>query len=311
MTQSPGAPGALNWARLMVLGFVWGSAFLAMDVALLGFPPLWVAAGRCAGAAVVLVATSPLWGEPTWRALGQAGRPVVPFVVLVGILATALPLALLAWGLQHVPSAFAGVAMGAVPLLLLPLAWLFLPEEGIGPRRVLGLVSGFVGLAILIGGGIFEEAGPLTTLGRLACVSAAFCYAVGSVLTRRAPPVSPTAFATGAIVVAAILLVPLAWAVEGPPPLAAPGPLAALLYTALFPTALCFVLRVQVIRSAGSIFMSLVSYLVPVWAVIFGVVLGGERLSGRFFLALALILGGIAISQSRSLARALKARARA
>jgi len=192
--------------------------------------------------------------------------------------------------------------MGAVPLLLLPLAWAFLPEEGIGPRRILGLASGFVGLAILIGGGVFEATSPLTPWGRIACVGAAFCYAVGSIVTRRAPAVSPVAFATGSIALGALILVPLAWALDGPP--GWPGPRAglAILYSALFPTALCFVLRVQVIRSAGSVFMSLVSYLVPVWAVIFGLWLGSEALSGRFFAALALILAGIAISQSRALA---------
>jgi len=100
MTTPLPAPGPANWARIMVLGMVWGSAFIAMAVALEGLTPLWVAAGRCAIAALALVALSPLWGKPFWRALPAMSGRAVLFMGLVGAGATALPLALLGWGLQ-------------------------------------------------------------------------------------------------------------------------------------------------------------------------------------------------------------------
>jgi drug/metabolite transporter (DMT)-like permease len=108
------------------------------------------------------------------------------------------------------------------------------------------------------------------------------------------------AFTAGTLAVAAAILVPAALIVEGVPRGFEWEALAAAIYAALFPTALAFYLRVRVIRSAGSLFMSLVSYIVPVFAVLFGVLLLGEELQPGLYAALALILGGIAVSQSGS-----------
>ncbi len=302
-TPSPDAPGALNWFLILALGVVWGTAFLSVGLALEGYGPLWVAAGRTALAAAILSAGGTMLGQ----GLGQlASRRAWGFVTVIGAGTIAVPFLLLSWGLQHVPTAFGGVAMGAVPLLILPLVYLFSPEEGIGPRRIAGVALGFVGLALLVGPGAFESGGEPAILARFACVGAAACYAIGSILTRRAPPMPPIALAASTMLVASILLVPLALAVEGPPPLAFDRPTAAMIYSAALPTALASFLRVRVITTAGSVFMSLVSYMVPVWAVIFGITLMGEDLPPTLFKALALILAGIALSQWRSLTSLLR-----
>src|SRR6056297_1647516 len=140
---SPTAPGALNWALILILGVIWGGAFMGMTVALEGVGPWWVAAGRVALAGVALLALGPLVGQPVWTV---PSRRAWVFAGMIGLGAVALPFALLSWGLTQVPSAFAGVTMGAVPLLVLPLVALFSPEEGIGPRRIAGIALGFVGL---------------------------------------------------------------------------------------------------------------------------------------------------------------------
>ena len=301
---SPDAPGALNWALIALLGIVWGGAFMGMRIALDGFGPLGVAAWRTVVAAVILIAL----GQAIGQGLGRiGGARAWGFVAVLGVANIAAPFALLAWGLQHIPSAFAGVAMGAVPLMVLPLVALFSPDEGIGPRRVAGVVLGFVGLVLLVGEGAFDGTGqPMELAGRIACLSAAACYAVASILTRRAPPMPPIAFATGMVCTGAAPLVILALAIEGWPQDLRLPPTLALLYVAILPTALASFIRVRVITTAGSLFMSLTSYMVPVWAVIFGVALMGEDLPPQIFAALALILGGIALSQSRALAALLR-----
>lgn len=240
-------------------------------------------------------------------ALGQGLRTIPSarawkFAAIIGSGAVALPFALLSWGQQFIPSAFAGVAMGAVPLLVLPLVYLFSKEEGIGPRRVLGMALGFIGLFILVGPGAAASTGHENEwLGRLACLAAAGCYASGSVITRRAPKMPPIAFATATLLVAAVILIPIAVVSEGWPDSFPPKPTSALVYAALFPTALAAVIRVRVITTAGSLFMSLTSYQVPVWSVILGVSFMGETLPPQLFLALAIILAGIGLSQSRAL----------
>lgn len=298
-TPTPEHPGLTNWLLIVTLGIVWGGAFMLVRLSLDGFAPWTVAAGRTLIGGLVLWVVGSAMGQGL-RTLPSPRAAV--FAAIIGAGAIAVPFALLSLGQRYVPSAFAGVAMGVVPLLVLPLAAIFSKEEGIGPRRVIGLCLGFVGLAILMGPEALNPSGAkLETLGRLACLGAAACYACGSIITRRAPKMPPLAFATASLLVAAIILVPIALIREGVPTSYPAGPTAALLLAALLPTALAAVIRVRVITTAGSVFMSLTSYQVPVWSVIFGVALMGETLPPQLFVALALILAGIAISQSRAL----------
>jgi len=109
----------------------------------------------------------------------------------------------------------------------------------------------------------------------------------------------PLAFATACLLVAAVVLVPIP-----------PRPTAALILAALLPTAAATVIRVRVITTAGSLFMSLTSYQVPIWSVLFGVLLLGEALPPQLFIALALILLGIAVSQSRAIGQVQRGRQR-
>lgn len=295
MSASPTAPGMKNWALILSLGVIWGTAFMGTSTALTGMSLWWVAAGRVALAALILVPLGMVMGQGLGTIKGARSWG---FVAVIGVGSLALPLTLLAWGLTQVPSAFAGVAMGAVPLIVLPLVAMFSPEEGIGPRRIIGVGLGFIGLVLLVGQGAFGDG---TMLGRIACIGTAACYAIGSVLTRRAPKIPPVAFAAGTMAAAAMAMVPLAFILDGPPTITRPLAGWALLYTAIFPTGLAAIMRVRVITTAGSLFMSLTSYMVPVWAVIFGVTLMGEALPPQLFWALGLILAGIGISQSRAL----------
>lgn len=296
MTQpsSPSHPGAFNWFLILLLGLVWGAAFMGIAVALEGYPPVWTAALRVAfGALGVLI-----WAEISGQSIRKlrAIPKAWSFVCAVALVTATVPMMLLTWGIQSVPSAFAGIAMGAVPLLILPLAYVFSPEEGIGPRRILGIVLGFAGLLLMVGPSALSG-GEL--LPRLACILAACCYAIGSITTRRAPKMPPLAFAGATLMVGALLLSPLAFALEGAPALAPARPTIALILLGLLPTGLAAVIRVQVITTAGSVFMSQTSYMVPLWATAFGTLILGEALPPQTLTALALILLGIAISQSR------------
>lgn len=303
-TPSPENPGLLNWVLVIVLGIIWGGAFMSVRLSLDGFGPWTVAAWRTGIGGITLAIIGAFLGQ---------GLQTIPsarawfFAIIIGVGAVALPFGMLSWGQQFIPSAFAGVAMGAVPLLVLPLVYIFSKEEGIGPRRVIGMLLGFVGLFILVGPGAAASTGHENEwLGRLACLAAAGCYASGSVVTRRAPKMPPIAFATASLVVAAAVLIPIAAVAEGWPNSFPAQPTTALIYAALFPTALAAVIRVRVITTAGSLFMSLTSYQVPIWSVILGVSFMGETLPPQLFLALAIILTGIAISQSRALTSMFK-----
>ncbi len=290
--------GLTNWLRIGVLGMIWGSSFMAVTVAIRGFGPITVAAGRITLGALILLALLRVLGVSLPSMRGPQGRRVWLAALGFGFFSMALPFFLLSWGQRYVASSFAGVTMAAVPLLVLPLAHFLIPGEQMTGRKASGFVVGFAGVLVLIGWGAFASSGQaLEPLARLACFAAAACYAFGAIITRRAPAVDPIAFAATATMLAAAMILPAALLLEGMPGDWPTAPLVALLFLGIVPTAGANLLVVAVIRSAGASFMSLVNYQVPVWSVIFGALFLSETLPARVFAALALILSGLALSQ--------------
>jgi drug/metabolite transporter (DMT)-like permease len=178
------------------------------------------------------------------------------------------------------------------------------PGERIFLSKLVGFGVGFLGTVLLIGTsrlGLAE--GRVETLARFACVTAAFCYACGSIATRQCPPTNELALSTGSLILAALFLLPIALLIEGPPNLPSLSGLLAVGYLGLVPTALAFVIKVAVIRSAGPSFMTHTNYQVPVWSLLAGSLFMGETLPATLFIALALILLGVAIIQANVLRR--------
>ena len=274
---------------------------MVVAVALRGYGPLTVACARTTLGALALLGLRAALQRP-WPAFD---RRLLKYLAFIGVLNTALPFALLSWGQQYVPSAFAGISMAALPLFVLPLAHVF-SDEAMSTRRLTGVLVGFLGALVLIGPGVLRIGTGWEPLGQLACIAAAMSYAVASIMTRRCPPIDPIAMAALTLVVGSMVLIPAMLLVEGLPGRATPVQMAAIVFLGLFPTALAALLRVTVIRSAGSVFMTLVNYQVPLWSVLFGAVILSETLPLRFFAALALILTGLAVSQWSSLKKLIR-----
>ena len=291
-----------NWLMIAILGFVWGGTFMVTEVALRGMTPFWLAAGRIGFASVVMLM---VWGARGFRLFTK--RPSngdIITLIAIAAASSAVPFSLLAWGQQYVTSGFAGVSMASVALLVLPLAHFFVPGERLTLRRCIGFAIGFVGVVILIGGQAFESTGTaLETPGRLACVGAASCYAISSIMMRRLPAVDPIGLATILLVIATFMTVPVALIAEGSPPMPDGKTLMVLAFLGLVPTAAANFLRVLVVRSAGPVFMSLVNYQVPVWSVLLGALILSEPLPPSLIYAMGLILIGVLISQWGALQR--------
>lgn len=291
-----------DWLMVALLGVTWGGTFMVIELALEGITPFWLTAARI-GFAAMLMTT--IWGLRGWR-LWAATPSLAAWgqLVFVGLFTSAVPFMFLSWGQQYVTSGFAGVSMASVALMVLPLAHLLLPGERMTLRRTLGFAIGFVGVVILIGGQAFESTGSdREGWGRLACLATAACYAVTSITLRRMPATDPIGTAAILLVIGACLVLPVAWAVEGPPPLPDSRTLMWLAILGLIPTAAANLLRVLVIQSAGPVFLSLVNYMVPVWSVIFGALVLSEPLPSSLLTALVLILAGVGLSQYGALRR--------
>ena len=286
------------WAMVAALGLTWGGTFMVVELALRGITPFWLASGRIGFAALLLTA---IWGLRGFHLFKE--RPNWWIVIFIGVLSSTLPFILISWGLQHVTSGFAGVSMSAIPLMVLPLAHFF-ASEPLTLRRLIGVVIGFFGVALLIGGQAFESNGSdLEWAGRLTCLTAAACYAVSSISMRRLPEVDSVGLAAVLLLIGTLGIIPAAWMVEGPPPVISSETWMWLAILGLIPTAGANLLRVLVIRGAGPTFMSLTNYLVPVCAVFFGAVFLSEALPDTLLWALGLILAGVALSQYGALKR--------
>ncbi len=293
-------PSKRDWSGVFILGLIWGATFMVVAMALEGYGPITVATSRTTLGAVTLLILMRITG----RRIPTLTSELSMSITLIGLLSTAIPFMLLSWGQQFVPSAFAGLSMAAIPLMVLPLAHFF-SDEPLNLRRLVGVCLGFTGALVLIGPGLAQLGQGAEPLAQLACILAALCYASSSIMTRRCPPIDPLVLAALTLVVGAIVLVPTMLLTEGLPAWQGTRPTLALIVLGLLPTAFATLLRVSITRSAGSVFLTLVNYQVPVWSMIFGAWILSEALPLRFFVALLLILTGMAISQWFSLRKML------
>jgi len=215
---------------------------------------------------------------------------------------------LLSWGLQYVPSAFAGISMAVLPLFVLPLAYFF-SDETLNLRWVVGVMFGVIGAIVLIGPGVLRIGTGMEPWGQIACLLATLSYSISSILTRRCPPVDSITMAAFTLMFGSIIMIPLMIMIEGVPTPTTRESTLAIIVLGLVPTAFAAYLRILVVRTAGSVFMTNVNYQVPLWSVVFGAVVLDENLPIEFFIALGIILVGLAISQGKNPIRLLINRA--
>lgn len=164
---------------LVSLGAIWGASFMFIKVALEELSPLAVAWTRLGGGGVVMIAVvavmrlRPPRAARYWR-----------HVAVLGLIGTALPYVLIAWGQQQIPSNVGAVLNGAMPFWVVILATAFLPAERLTPSRAIGVAMGFAGMAVIIGPEALDF-GSATTQGQFAFLVATFSYASGAVYIRR------------------------------------------------------------------------------------------------------------------------------
>lgn len=274
---------------LVILGALWGAAFLFMRVAAPAFGPVTLIAVRVSIAALLLL---PLMARE--RGLSQARAALGP-LVLVGALNTAIPFTLFAYAALTLPAGLSSVLNATVPLsgALVGLAWL-----GQRPRRlqVAGLALGFAGVLVLAWPRL---ASPADWRAVAAALVATVLYAVSAHLTRQTlGGVRPLVVAGGSMTTAAVMLLPftLVW-----PPAAMPSSGAWLTALALgvASTAIAYVMYFRLIARSGPTVAMMVTYLVPVFGVSWGALFLGERLTGTALAGGMLVLAGVALATIR------------
>ncbi|MDX1423455.1 MAG: DMT family transporter [Kiloniellales bacterium] len=294
--MSPRRP-LTHWLLLVALVAMWGSSFLFTKIAVAAIAPTDVVAGRFVLASLVLSILLIV----TRRRLPASGRLWL-FVVAMALIGNCLPFWLITWGQQRIDSGLAGILMAIMPLATVMLAHFFVAGERLNRFKAGGFLIGFLGIVVLMGPQVLLElrGGGTALLSELAVLAGALCYAVNSIIARRRPPSDALVVSTG-VALAAVLVMGPASALAGPPDLGA-LPLSALVAVAVLgvvSTATATVVYFNLITLAGPSFLSLINYLIPVWAVVIGMLFLGERPAWTAFAGLALILSGIALAETK------------
>ena len=291
-------PPFICWVLLMLLGLIWGGSFLGVSLALKSFSPIQIAAGRIIIGAFVLSIIM-VWFEGNIPAFRFAKRRIWFHSLGMAVFTNVLPFSLLSWAQTEVSSSFAGITMSMVPFVTLTLAHFLVSGEEISYQKLVGLFVGFLGILILFDFfTFFQNWSSFDAFNfKLACCGAVFCYSLGSIITRRSPSESQLTFSASGLLAGSIIIIPITLIADGLPELKNIKSILAIIYLGLLPTGLATLILVNLIKGVGPTFLSLVNYLVPIWAIIFGVCFNSETLEVSFIIALIFILLGLCVIQ--------------
>jgi drug/metabolite transporter (DMT)-like permease len=274
---------------LALLALIWGASFMLIKIADRQLAPSTLVLGRLGSATLLLatIAVGSLGFGATLRELRAAWR----WLVVVALVNTAVPFWLLSWGETRIDSGLASIIQGAVPIFNALVAFGFFREARVGGLRLVGLGIGFVGVALLVGA---QPHGKL--LAALAVVGMALCYAIGTLMAgrhlRSTPPLVVALASTGVSTLAAI---PVGVA-QAPSGMWHGETVMAIVVLGFVGTAVAYLLFFELIQRAGANYATLVTYLVPPIALAYGAVFLGESFGPVAFLALALVLLGVALA---------------
>ncbi|WP_240200277.1 MULTISPECIES: DMT family transporter [Paracoccus] len=282
---------------LLVLAFVWGGSFFFNSIALRELPVFTVVVSRVTLAAIILFTILRLRGERMPR-----DRRVWGAFFAMGLLNNVIPFSLIVWGQQHIASGVASILNASTPLFTVILAHILTNDERMTGGKLAGVLIGFIGVAVMIGVGALNDLGVHVT-AQFMCLAGAVSYAFAGIYGRRfrAMGISPLSTATGQVIASSLIMLPVVMVLDRPWTLAAPSPagIAAVIGVAAISTALAYVLYFRILATAGATNLLLVTFLIPVSAILLGTLFLGEVLLPRHFAGMALIGAGLAASDGR------------
>jgi drug/metabolite transporter (DMT)-like permease len=287
----------LEWALLLILSVLWGGSFFMQAIIVKELPTFTTAACRMGFAALILIAVMLILRQrmPLDRASLRA-------FACMGFLNNAVPFSLLIWGQSHIPSGLVSILNATTPLFTVVAAHFFTSDEKLTQARLFGVVVGLAGVAIVVGTDALHSFG-VGVLAQIACIGAAMFYAFGGIYGRcfRSMGIAPLATATGQLTASSMMMVPLALVVDHPWTLPMPSlpVIGAIIGVAALSTALAFIIYFRILATAGATNLLLVTFLIPVSAILLGVLILHEVLLPKHLLGMAMIALGLAAIDGR------------
>jgi len=277
---------------VILLGALWGSAFLAVKLAIFETGPPLLAFLR------VITALVPLALYMVWRGVPlPSGRHDWLLIVIMSLLNSVIPFMLINWAHLHIPSSVAALIMGVGPLLTLFVTHVSTSDDRFSLNKLFGMLIGMSGLVVIIGGEALQGLS-VSLLGNLAMLGTITCYVVATSFVRKIRTTAKEGIATLNMAISAAILLPVVLWSETPPigELSATA-VAAILYLGALVTGIGYLLRYHVVLTVGQSYMSMASYVMPIVGVVLGAVFLSEPLSASVVLALGLVLFGFTVAR--------------
>ena len=300
MTTTPKLDGN-GWLLIGILAILWGGAFFLIEVGLRSYPPITLVFIRLA------LAVPPMWIAMRFMGERLPSSPRVwGLLTIVGALNCALPFALFFWGQQYLDSGYASILNATTPLWGVITAHFLTSDEKATPARIIGVLTGMAGIIVMVGPEAIKGFSN-NLVAQIACIISTIFYSFAAIYGRRLSQttLTPMAVATGQTIAGAVLILPVVVFVDQPWALAFPRLDSTLagLTLALFSTALAYALYFRLIDRAGASNAQLVGFLMPILAIILGIVFLGESLNQGQIFGAVLIAFGLVIIDGRLLAR--------
>ncbi len=295
---TPDKPPVQAWLPTMfALGAIWGCSFLFISVGVRELHPTYLALGRVIAGTLVLLAILVIKRE----SLPRSPR-IWAHNFVAGAVGSAIPWTLFGYGEQRIPSLLAGIWNGITPLVVLPLAVLVFRTEKFTLQRVLGLLIGFVGMMVVLGA--WQLHGGADLVGQLFCVGAAIAYGIAIPYQKKfiaGSKLSGTALSATLLICSTVQLAIFAPIISGQAP---PAPwslsievIGSVIALGALGSGLAFVLNLRVIRLIGASMSAMVTYIMPIFAILAGVIVLQERLTWYQPVGAVIVLLGVAVSQ--------------
>ncbi|MCK0206560.1 DMT family transporter [Starkeya koreensis] len=294
--HGPQPMAAGDWATLALLSLIWGGSFFFGRVAIQEVPPLTMVLVRLSVGALTL------WVIARARGVRlPLGRRLLAEFVVLAIIANIIPFGLIAWSQQHIPSGLSSILNAATPLFTVLVAQAFTKDEKFTAGKLTGVLLGFAGVAVMMGPALIGQLGGHHLPAQLAAIGATVSYGFAAVYARRFKHLPPLGVALAQLAAASVLLAPLALAIDRPWTLGMPSPhvLGALAGLGMLSTGIAYILYFRILARNGATNISLVTFLVPVSAILLGALVLGEEMEPREFVGFAIIALGLAAIDGR------------
>lgn len=289
---------AREWLLLVALSILWGSSFFFIKIVLQELQPLLVVFTRVSFAAIALTAFVYISGQrmPTSPQIWGA------FLVM-GVLNNLIPFSLIVWGQTYINSSLAAILNATTPVFTVVLAH-FIHDQRLTLNRCVGVLLGLCGAIVLIGSEVLREFNP-QSLGQIAILGAAMSYSLAGIYGRRFRNLSPVVTAAGMLISTTIMMLPLAllwdWSFK-----LSIATWSALLGLALLSTAIAYLIYFYLLAAVGATNLLLVTFLIPISALLLGVFILNEQLTWNAIAGMTLIFAGLVAIDGRLITKISK-----